>query len=97
MAATAVLGGCAFQSFRVDDANMRYAQELPPGLSQAWRQSGKVWLVPAKNVYLGTARTLSGQPLVLTPEGAYFTISSAPASFNLEIDGRIENLSIAVQ
>ena len=97
MAASALLGGCAFQSFRVDEASMRYAEALPQGLSYAWRQGGKVWLVPAKNVFLGSARTLSGQTMMMASEGSYFTIADAPPSFYIEIDSRIEPLSIPIQ
>lgn len=94
--AASFLGACSFGGFKVDDAQLRYADKFPEGISYAWRQNGKVWMVPAKNTFIGGARSVSSQPLEVKTEGSYFTISAAPASFYVTVDGKQELISIPI-
>lgn len=83
----ACIAGCA-GGFKVDDGHLRYPSELPDGISYAWRQADKVWMVPSRNVFIGPS--ISGDNGVfytVRPEGSYFTVENAPLNMLVVIDG----------
>lgn len=86
-AAAAASTGCAFDSFNFQNDQLRYAEVLPSGISFAFRQSNKVWLVAGKNTMVGSAQGLNGQTYSVNPDGSYFTVLNPPESFYITVDG----------
>lgn len=86
--------GCALHGFNVNDSQLRYASELPAGISFAWRQGTKVWLVAAKGVRLSTATSALGMPLAAKNDGPYFSIEPAPEEFRVQINSAVRTLRI---
>ncbi len=86
-AAALTLGGCAgYYGGTSSDARYHFAQEVPAGISSAWREGGKVWIVPTKNTMLDQASDASGKPVEIVASGSYLNIDSPSSVFKIRID-----------
>jgi hypothetical protein len=88
------LTGCAANYGTTSDARFQFSASVPSGVSSAWRQGDSVWLVPARNTYIESAKDEAGQSVPIKAEGAYLRLVSSSRTFTLRVRGESEMLLV---
>jgi hypothetical protein len=93
--ATVALSACSTTfGVKTDYDGMRFASELPVGLSSAWVKGGSVWLVPSKNSVIEAA-SVNGKFVKVSTDGAYFKVPGALTSVDLVINGATSHIKFS--